>query len=522
MNKINRVSVKHVNPNPLFTKWLTEWRDDALERRSKLYNTFNFALKNLSKFPLPLRSGKDCKIIKGFGKQLCEMLDKKLQESRSENVSRKSCKTNHEYIPAYRSGAYAILLTLYSKSLEANFQGYLTKPEIIELGQHFCDKSFSKPNPGTYNTCWSSMKILLSKNLAVKNGSPARYSLTEEGRNLGARLSASSNNGDHSNCLAEPYINRLRNSKNEVPIFQNNTEFKRPVTNENMKDYLETDMVSFTPKSFDVVLLVDCKETLGSLNVGNDPIINGLVAIGVNHEIRHLKVGDYTWICRERESKRELVLPYIVERKRLDDLGSSIKDGRFHEQKFRLRRCGLGNVIYLIESFGSTSHLGLPITSLYQAVANTLVQDEFSVKFTDGTSGSLQYLASMTKTLTKLFKDKTLMSRPKETVKELDINEDLIPLMWFQEFHKCSHKRQDRTVTEMFICQLLQVKGISLDKALSIVERYPTPKHLKNAYEKCSYGERLLSTMQYGKLKKNMGLALSRTVYLLYTNKFFH
>ena len=33
--------------------------------------------------------------------------------------------------------------------------------------------------------------------------------------------------------------------------------------------------------------------------------------------------------------RRELVLDYIVERKRMDDLCSSIKDGRFKEQKVR-------------------------------------------------------------------------------------------------------------------------------------------------------------------------------------------
>ena len=31
--------------------------------------------------------------------------------------------------------------------------------------------------------------------------------------------------------------------------------------------------------------------------------------------------------------RRELVLDYVIERKRMDDLCSSIKDGRFKEQK---------------------------------------------------------------------------------------------------------------------------------------------------------------------------------------------
>lgn len=48
--------------------------------------------------------------------------------------------------------------------------------------------------------------------------------------------------------------------------------------------------------------------------------------------MRRLSVGDFAWICRDR-SGRELMLPYILERKRLDDLSGSIQDGRFHEQK---------------------------------------------------------------------------------------------------------------------------------------------------------------------------------------------
>ena len=49
----------------------------------------------------------------------------------------------------------------------------------------------------------------------------------------------------------------------------------------------------------------------------------------------------------------ELVLPYVVERKRLDDLASSIRDSRYREQKFRLKRCGLPHVIYLAEALGT-------------------------------------------------------------------------------------------------------------------------------------------------------------------------
>lgn len=57
-----------------------------------------------------------------------------------------------------------------------------------------------------------------------------------------------------------------------------------------------------------------------------------LEAEGVTLEVRSLKVGDFAWLSRN-SAGQELLLPYIIERKRLDDLASSIKDGRFHEQK---------------------------------------------------------------------------------------------------------------------------------------------------------------------------------------------
>ena len=51
-----------------------------------------------------------------------------------------------------------------------------------------------------------------------------------------------------------------------------------------------------------------------------------------------LNVGDFTWIARHKSSNYEdIILNYIVERKRMDDLCSSILDGRYKEQKVILK-----------------------------------------------------------------------------------------------------------------------------------------------------------------------------------------
>lgn len=66
-----------------------------------------------------------------------------------------------------------------------------------------------------------------------------------------------------------------------------------------------------------------------------DKVTSELSSLNVIFEMRRLSVGDFAWICRDKTGK-ELMLPYILERKRLDDLSGSITDDRFHEQKVNI------------------------------------------------------------------------------------------------------------------------------------------------------------------------------------------
>lgn len=80
-----RISVRIKNPNPLFKKWLTEWIAYAKKKRLKEQEcTFQRALAALEKYPLQMATGKDCLILDGFGKGICEMLDKKLERFRAQ------------------------------------------------------------------------------------------------------------------------------------------------------------------------------------------------------------------------------------------------------------------------------------------------------------------------------------------------------------------------------------------------------------------------------------------------------
>jgi crossover junction endonuclease MUS81 len=66
-------------------------------------------------------------------------------------------------------------------------------------------------------------------------------------------------------------------------------------------------------------------------------------------QTRQLPVGDALWLARHKQQEQEYVLDFLVERKRVDDLWSSIKDTRYKQQKLRIMRCGVRKILYLVE-----------------------------------------------------------------------------------------------------------------------------------------------------------------------------
>lgn len=277
--------------------------------------------------------------------------------------------------------------------------------------------------------------------------------------------------------------------------------------------------ISLEPGTFDIVLLVDTQETCGGrTKPQHDATLAELTQLGVLFEVRRLKVGDFAWIARCRKTNDELVVPYIIERKRLDDLSASIVDGRFHEQKFRLKQSGIENLMYIVENIDKNSRFSIPLPSLLQASVNCLVQDGFTVKYTRSHKDSMSYLSCVTKILIKIYKDKKLVGCKKDHLTQADNVDSAVRLMEFKEFNKASSKQRTFKVSEMFIRQLLQLKGMSVDKATAIVERYASPQILITALENSrENGEQLLASIQVGDKKRRLGPAVSKAVYQLYT-----
>ncbi|CAL8241325.1 unnamed protein product [Merluccius merluccius] len=562
--QLGRKRALPVCPNPLFLRWLTELRDQARERGLKTQHVYSKAISSLQKYPLPLQNAREAKILQNFGDGICKLLDEKLQRYYSEqgpdapihslpegappagrpdnnslappkknNVPKdgekerrggggggveKKKKKKREYVPQKRSGGYAVLLTLYRHSQIPGDKGYMFKMELQNEAQLLCDKSFTAPELGSKYTAWSSVSTLIHKHLVVKTHNPARYSLSEEGASLAERLEPEEQGSSEGQ---EERDGERARSEGAGPSVLGKAQASEPSAGRPGGGRL-------LPGDYDILLCVDFIETTG--NHRKQDLVKELQRNGVTFDIRKLNVGDFLWVARQKVAPlrapvaMELVLDYIIERKRMDDLCGSIIDGRFREQKFRLKRCGLARPIYLVEECGTAaSHMSLPEATLQQAIINTQVVDGFFVKRVQDVRESAAYLTVMTRYLTKLYQNCTLVCRSRELEGDVGMQPSLsspsLSLLSFAEFNYGATKNKSQTVREVFARQLMQVSGLSGDKAAAILDQYPTPCSLLSAYECCpseADREKLLSNIRYGKLNRNIGPALSRTVSQLY------
>ncbi|XP_014278866.1 crossover junction endonuclease MUS81 isoform X2 [Halyomorpha halys] len=291
-----------------------------------------------------------------------------------------------------------------------------------------------------------------------------------------------------------------------------------PGSSSSQSQEFETQEMIFLPNNFEIILLIDSRETEGKEKKDESEILRLLEGLNIKFEVRGLKVGDFIWVARDCIG-REMVLPYIIERKRFDDLSKSIKDGRFHEQKFRLKLCGLQNKIFLVENhdFQHTE----ATEYLYQAITNTMVCDKFTVRFSKNLKDTARYLSKLTQILKNTFQNKTLFSCKKDSVSDtIDLKDDIVSLLSYHEFSLDMEKTKELTAREDFALQLVQLKGMSSDKAWAITEVYPTPKCLIEGF---LFGdaENVISELRSGLMKNKIGIKIASVLRTFYTSKEF-
>jgi crossover junction endonuclease MUS81 len=568
----------------LLLEWVKEWWETARERNSKGVTTYKHAYDSLKACPIAFEHPSSLQQLKGFGPKLCERLTEKLRDHCEENglpmpphpskkrasKSRpaanpagddsedeparpaKKARKPKPYVPAYRSGAYALVLALANAG-EGNTG--LPKADLIEEAQPHCDASFSAPSdPTKFYTAWNSMKTLLQKEFVYERGRPLkRYALTDEGWEVARRIqdtavpNASTGNPNPIAATAgpsrptalpapsarpafsEPFVVDDDDDDDIVPQPKRSTEFADVVTDSAvMPD--EAALPSFTPirltpGSFTVELVLDNREIRAKTD--RDYMQEELAKRGVKPIVRALELGDALWVARCKEpgllarqgaEGDEVVLDWIAERKRLDDLVGSLKDGRFHEQKFRLRRSGVKNVIYIVEEISMDSiHFQKYEEAVQSAMASMQVVNGYFLKNTQKMDDTIRYLASMTKMLKTVYEGKTLNVIPTRVL----TTKNYLPLLKhlcetqgsashhisYPAFASLASKSNNMALRDLFLKMLMCSKGVTGEKAIEIQKVWKTPNEFIKAFEQCGSGEE-------GKRRK-ADLVLSRLGHLV-------
>ncbi|EGC43701.1 crossover junction endonuclease mus81 [Histoplasma capsulatum var. duboisii H88] len=590
--------------NPLLLEWIKEWLDEARERNSKGVNVYKKAYDSMKVCPIPFSHPSEAQQLHGFGPKLCDRLTAKLivhceqnglpipelphharkrtaQNGNDESQPAKKPKKVKPYVPVLRSGPYGLLLGL--ANMDENSSLGLTKQQLIELAQPYCDSSYTvPPDPSKFYTAWNSMKTLVQKDLVYEHGRPSsrRYLLTDEGWEIARRIKKtlpSECSNELENRYSQPSrSDRLRrvhetelqrntdpsaflpsggldsiplvhhqhlkqqvidledsdsgeNSNPAIPRMQEaistnigrQTSFNRDISDQNADISSSTPAftpITLQPDSFTVELVLDVREIRSVKD--RDYIANELMKKGITPVVRSLEVGDVLWIakCRDPtflarhgEEGDEVMLDWIVERKRLDDLIGSIKDGRFREQKFRLRRSGVQNVIYLVEDFADA---GSAASKYYEhvssAIASTQVVNGYFVKQTRNLDDTIRYLARMTELLRRMYTTTTsgptrattpcpLSIIPSKHLTSSQAYLDLLKRLrsqpsqpttrkptytvTFPNFSSLASKSEMLTLRDLFLKMLMCTRGVTADKALEIQRHWRTPREFVEAFE---------------------------------------
>ncbi|ODQ78207.1 hypothetical protein BABINDRAFT_52767 [Babjeviella inositovora NRRL Y-12698] len=475
-------------------------------------------LREVSSVPKPKRRHSD--------------VEKELEQSFDEESAPKKTRKARTYIPKKHSGGYAMLLALLKYDLRLT--GML-RDELSRKASPFCTATFdSNALTKEFYSAWNSMKTLINKGLVKSAGRPVYYYLTEEGRELAESLACVSEEFPEKDPVPASDIlpAELTEKKNQTcnqktrdnPPIENPLDglwdtpprpsFKSNVSHQTRafaplsgtapeplvpsftstspcvyQSFGSTRYTTWRSDDYTVKLLVDNREirSMGQ----RDYFTKKLKELGIDCDSTQLTVGDCLWVA-EHKNGEKCVLDFILERKRLDDLALSIRDGRFSEQKTRLKRTGIQNCFYLIEEIASLQVTQM-IEAIQTAISMTMTTSKFFVKRSKDADDTIWFLARLTQTIIKAYQGKPLL-----VLKPSNIRTQMLYLEILQNFRteypqaECVYnydiflsvmaKSDCTTVREMFIRMLMTIRGVSLDKAVVIQKRFQTPRRLLEFY----------------------------------------
>lgn len=197
------------------------------------------------------------------------------------------------------------------------------------------------------------------------------------------------------------------------------------------------------------------------------------------YNVVNLPIGDF--IIKNNEDT-----VFIIERKSINDLSSSISDNRFREQKDRLFEStqDSSKIIYIIENVKNINSR-MPKSTIDSAILNLIFKHKFNVIFTESPSHTLSQIL-------------LLYNKIK--------NNDFITT---QKPIKLIKKNNN---FNCFTNMLSVIPGVSMQIANKIAIKYKTFPNLISEFSKCEHPEKLLNSIQITD-KRKIGNVLSKKIY---------
>lgn len=288
----------------------------------------------------------------------------------------------------------------------------MSKHGIAHLGKPYCDSEFDFASK---HSAWSSMRTLVRKNLVYREGR-SKFYLTEEGRRAADVMFANTS--------------FVESGGGEVVLVIDSREMKSRRRRMFFQDYFE--------------------------------------ARKIPHETRVLEVGDFLWVRRER------ICGFIAERKCGSDFVSSISDGRFKEQKARLRSCGMEKVFYFVEGLRAR-HMERTSRGLVMSCLTATKLEGFTVIETRDIAETGAVIETIDKEVRRRCEGKEgCMEEGNQAVDGMDgenTNGSLLE-MTYGSFIERGAKRGNEDPTFVFYLSLLSIRGIGHKKADVVARHY--------------------------------------------------
>ena len=196
----------------------------------------------------------------------------------------------------------------------------------------------------------------------------------------------------------------------------------------------------------------------------------------LNILVENLSLGD---IIIEKNDK-EII---IIERKTLNDLAASIKDGRYNEQSLRLNAENISNhnIIYLIEGniLNFKQNRNININTLISCFTSLMYFKGFSVFKVINTIESAYFILGLANKINKENKECYYKDNEPELkqVKENEIIDDSYTNVIKRV------KKDNITVSNIDVIMLSQIPNVSVNVANIIIEKYKNIKNLINNLE---------------------------------------